>query len=282
MRRQPRYRALVAIGLLLAALALVAACAPSAAPTATPTKAAVATATSAPTATPTPAPTPTPTPVTLVLKVITHAKLGDIVADASGKVLYARDGDSIAATTCTGNCLVTWPPYVPPAGNLGVPSSITAKLSVFTRPDGTKQITLNDQPLYYFVRDAAPGDATGAGLGNFFTRKADGSKVAISLQPTPTPTAVGGTPLAATATPTATKASNIQNLNLESFTVAVGTKVTWTNLDDTEHHLNNTTAPFDGDLAAKNATYSFTFTKAGSFAYVCTVHPTMKGTITVQ
>ena len=39
-------------------------------------------------------------------------------------------------------------------------------LGTITRDDGTTQVTYNGWTLYYFVDDAAPGDALGQGLGD--------------------------------------------------------------------------------------------------------------------
>ena len=65
--------------------------------------------------------------------------------------------------------------------------------------------------------------------------------------------------------------------------VEVGTTVTWTNNDDFDH-----TVKADGDAfpesptMANGATYSFTFTEPGTYAYICGIHPQMKGTIVVE
>jgi len=53
-------------------------------------------------------------------------------------------------------------------------------LGEITRADGTKQVTYNDMPLYYFAGDKAPGDTTGQGVGGAWlvaptTPKAAGS-----------------------------------------------------------------------------------------------------------
>jgi len=43
---------------------------------------------------------------------------------------------------------------------------VTGALGVFTRPDGTRQVTVNGWPLYYFAGDLKPGDANGDGVNN--------------------------------------------------------------------------------------------------------------------
>lgn len=64
-----------------------------------------------------------------------------------------------------------------------------------------------------------------------------------------------------------------------TLTIAVGDTVTWTNEDAIEHTA--TGAGFDSGLLAQGASFSHTFTAAGTFDYVCTPHPTMTGRIVV-
>jgi amicyanin len=67
--------------------------------------------------------------------------------------------------------------------------------------------------------------------------------------------------------------------------VKVGQAVTWTNNDAVAHTVtadsSSSYAP-NSELINKGETYSFTFTKAGTYAYHCTPHPYMKGTIVVE
>jgi plastocyanin len=69
------------------------------------------------------------------------------------------------------------------------------------------------------------------------------------------------------------------------ITVAKGGTVTWTNNDNTTHtvvdDLSNVGGPNSGDIAS-GSSYSFTFTKTGSFQYHCSIHPSMRGTIVVK
>jgi plastocyanin len=69
------------------------------------------------------------------------------------------------------------------------------------------------------------------------------------------------------------------------ITVQKGAKVTWTNNDNVAHtvtdDLSNVGGPASAQIPA-GETYSFTFTKTGSFQYHCTIHPSMRGTIVVK
>jgi plastocyanin len=67
-----------------------------------------------------------------------------------------------------------------------------------------------------------------------------------------------------------------------SLSVAAGTTVTWTNADGAAHTATADDGSFDSGPLAQGQTFSHTFDTAGTFTYICTIHPTMKGTITVQ
>jgi plastocyanin len=67
-----------------------------------------------------------------------------------------------------------------------------------------------------------------------------------------------------------------------AVTVKVGQTVTWTNEDSAQHDVVANDGTFKSDLLSQGQTFSFTFTKAGSYAFYCSIHPQMKGTITVQ
>ena len=66
-------------------------------------------------------------------------------------------------------------------------------------------------------------------------------------------------------------------------TIAVGDKVTWTNNDGTAHTATANGGAFDtGSIAASGGSATITFSKAGTYAYHCTIHPSMTGRIVVQ
>jgi amicyanin len=68
-----------------------------------------------------------------------------------------------------------------------------------------------------------------------------------------------------------------------SLEVNVGDTVTWTNHDEAPHNVVVTDGPeeFSSPTLEKGETYSFTFTKAGDYAYYCSIHPNMKASVTV-
>src|SRR4051812_4246391 len=65
-------------------------------------------------------------------------------------------------------------------------------------------------------------------------------------------------------------------------TVTVGDSVEWTNNDDRDHNVTAKDGSFKSPNLSNGATYKFTFKKAGKFAYGCSLHPRMKGTVTVS
>ena len=66
-----------------------------------------------------------------------------------------------------------------------------------------------------------------------------------------------------------------------TVTVTVGDTVTWTNSDQVGHTATSA-GNFDTESIAPGGTSAITFSTAGTFAYVCTIHPTMTGTVVVE
>jgi plastocyanin len=68
-----------------------------------------------------------------------------------------------------------------------------------------------------------------------------------------------------------------------TLTVSRGTTVTWTNNDSAPHTVTSDgSGPLNSSTLGRGASYSFTFTSAGTFSYHCAVHPSMHGTIVVK
>ena len=69
-----------------------------------------------------------------------------------------------------------------------------------------------------------------------------------------------------------------------SLNVAVGTTVTWTNRDDIPHTVVSTddAKTFKSKVLDTDEKFSFTFTKAGTYPYFCSIHPKMTGKVIVQ
>lgn len=66
-----------------------------------------------------------------------------------------------------------------------------------------------------------------------------------------------------------------------SLNVSTGTTVTWTNNDSVTHTVTSDTGAFSSGDLNPGQTFSYTFNQAGSFAYHCSIHTYMHGTVTV-
>jgi len=83
-----------------------------------------------------------------------------VLTNASGRTLYWFAPDTPAHSACYGTCAAYWPPVygLPAAADPGV---VTAKLGTIRRTDGTLQATYSGHPLYTYIGDTAPGQASG-------------------------------------------------------------------------------------------------------------------------
>lgn len=94
-----------------------------------------------------------------------------------------------------------------------------------------------------------------------------------SVTPTETPQTAGG-------------GSKIVDVAIQSFAfnpvsveISTGDTVKWTNMDSATHIIKGST--FESGSLAKGDTYEFVFTEPGVYDYICSIHPSMKGTVTV-
>ena len=69
--------------------------------------------------------------------------------------------------------------------------------------------------------------------------------------------------------------------NPGNLTVAKGTTVTWKNDDSATHRIKSGDGSFDSKDLKNGDSFDHTFDTAGSFDYICGIHPSMKGKITV-
>jgi predicted lipoprotein with Yx(FWY)xxD motif len=94
--------------------------------------------------------------------------LGTVLVNGQGLTLYMFVPDQQRGkSTCYHTCASGWPPLrlptgvtIPIAGGQANPSL----LGTATRKDGGQQVTYNGWPLYIWVGDTRPGQATGQGL----------------------------------------------------------------------------------------------------------------------
>ena len=67
-----------------------------------------------------------------------------------------------------------------------------------------------------------------------------------------------------------------------ALTIAVGGTVSWKNLDEEPHTVVGLDAAFRSAALDSNDVFSFKFDRAGTYHYVCSIHPQMTGTIIVK
>ena len=68
----------------------------------------------------------------------------------------------------------------------------------------------------------------------------------------------------------------------KEITVAPGTKVIWTNHDETPHQIKATDKSFASKAMDTGDHFEYTFTSEGDFGYFCTLHPYMTGVVHVH
>ncbi len=108
------------------------------------------------------------TPPYYEVKTGTVSGLGTVLVDGQGLTLYMFvPDDQRGQSTCYHACASGWPPLrlpagvtVPVAGGQAQPSL----LGTTARKDGGLQVTYNGWPLYIWVGDTEPGQATGQGI----------------------------------------------------------------------------------------------------------------------
>jgi plastocyanin len=102
----------------------------------------------------------------------------------------------------------------------------------------------------------------------------DRPQVTPSQTPTPSPTSQA----------TADVTVKIRNFKFEpaNLAIAVGKTVQFINIDEEPHTATATDGTFDSKALDTNQTWNYTATKQGTYPYICSVHPFMKGTLTVK
>jgi predicted lipoprotein with Yx(FWY)xxD motif len=113
-----------------------------------------------------------------VVKTAVIPGLGRVLVDGSGYTLYAYTPDRRGRSRCFGMCAHQWPPLDLPAGQhpAAGPGVKPALLGTVRRAGG-RQVTYDRWPLYTFINDAAPGQASGQAddMGVWYAISADGA-----------------------------------------------------------------------------------------------------------
>ncbi len=219
-------------------------------------------------------------------------------------VAFGPDGSLYALEMGTGN--TDTPPFAEagagkvvrqtgPAESVAIATGLDRPVAMAFGPNGG---------LYVATPAFGPTSGMGAivrlNLSQGQTLTMSDSLLATSTCPgavtTPTPAATPDTPeMTGTASPAgqdsgdaapAAGGSAVDIVNYAfsptSLQVAAGTTVTWTNNDTAAHTVTADDGSFDSGNMAPGATFTFTFTTAGSVVYHCNYHPNMVATIVVQ
>ncbi|GFE63796.1 COG4315 family predicted lipoprotein [Litoreibacter roseus] len=90
-----------------------------------------------------------------------NSEIGKVIVSAkTGMTLYTFRKDAKNTSNCYNDCAQAWPPFTAAAS-----AEAKGALGIIGRKDGTRQWTLNGQPLYFWAGDAKRGDVTGDGVG---------------------------------------------------------------------------------------------------------------------
>jgi hypothetical protein len=110
------------------------------------------------------------------------------------------------------------------------------------------------------------------------------SSPASPVTPTPTPTPTpGGSPTPVTISmPRGATLLTTTAYVPNPATVSVGATVTWVNNDVDPHTSTSSTNVWGSPTIQPGGSFSFTFQSAGSYPYICLIHPNMVGTVVVQ
>ncbi|WP_328461080.1 hypothetical protein OHA21_31575 [Actinoplanes sp. NBC_00393] len=106
-------------------------------------------------------------------------RMGKVVEDQDGFVLYRFDDDKDdpAKSNCNGDCAEIWPAALTNDGEPKLKGVSADLVGTVTRADGTKQLTLKGWPLYRYIGDKKPGQWKGQNVGGkWFVINPDGTK----------------------------------------------------------------------------------------------------------
>ena len=106
------------------------------------------------------APTPAATATGTALKTTTISGT-KVLANGKGFTLYSFAPDTPTTSKCYGSCAAYWPPAI---GTAAAGAGLPGKTGTIKRTDGSVQLTYNGHPLYTYIGDSAPGQATGNNL----------------------------------------------------------------------------------------------------------------------
>lgn len=112
--------------------------------------------------------TPASSGSTTATVIESHAgSAGTFLTNSSGRAVYLWAADSMNKSACSGACAGAWPPVTAKGHVTAADGAKAADLGTITRSDGSKQVTYDGHPLYYFAGDSGPGQTNGQGSDSF-------------------------------------------------------------------------------------------------------------------
>jgi predicted lipoprotein with Yx(FWY)xxD motif len=141
---------------------------------------------------------------------------GSFLTSSAGRAIYLWVKDPMNKSLCSGACAGAWPPVTATGTVTASGSAVASDLGTITRSDGTKQVTYDGHPLYYFVGDSGPGSDSGQGSNGFGAKwwlvapsgSAITGSVSVSSATAPAPAASTPAPAAPAPAPSPSPSSN--------------------------------------------------------------------------
>ena len=112
-------------------------------------------------------------------------RMGNVVTDAKGWILYRFDQDTANPTTssCLDTCAKVWPPLL----SDGIPKLkgvASSEVGTLMRSDGGMQVTIGGWPVYRYIGDKKPGAWKGQNVaGTWFVVSKTGKKNLTCVPP---------------------------------------------------------------------------------------------------
>lgn len=224
------------------------------------------------------------------------AKVVEIAGDGTATTVWTglttvtglaveEDGTLLALEMSTGNTDAA-PFLVENSGKIVRQTGPDTAEDVATDLNLPTHLTIGPDGAYYV---ASPAIGADAGTGSIVRIETGGDDPVSAAEAVPAPGACGSaTP---PASPTAEEATDEVAVSIYDFgfdppqlEIEAGTTVTWTNDGAVEHttvHFNEGKKTWDSDIMEPGDTYSYTFDDAGTFDYLCGLHPDMMAEIVV-
>ena len=99
---------------------------------------------------------------------------GTLITGTNNRSLYVLKADEQStsahekSSTCNGACAAVWPPVLDTTTPTVTGKANASLIGLTKRSDGTKQVTYNGLPLYYYAADTKAGQASGNHLKDSF------------------------------------------------------------------------------------------------------------------